>query len=117
MANVHSQPHFVISVWAMTGVSTAPTNDDMVSQPCAGPRSEAGNHRANTRAELGSAPASPAPNRKRTHKSRIKPLLAPASGEGSQTSRNGTAPVNAVNADHQSTMRTKTPREPYRSPQ
>src|SRR5262245_9711717 len=90
----------------------------MVSQPCAGPRSETGNQRANTRAELGSAPASPAPNRKRTHRNRRKPLLAPASAvNGGQPSINGTAPVSAVNADHHSTIRTNTPREPYLSPQ
>jgi hypothetical protein len=64
---------------------------------------------------LGSAPASPAPNKNRIRSKSTKPLNT-TPGSGSQENRQ-TQPVSAVKADHQSTMRISTRREPKRSPQ
>lgn len=68
--------------------------------PCTRQRSRRGIQREKTRAAFGHAPASPAPNRKRTP---------------SSAGKLKTAPVNMVNADHQTTMRASTPRLPTRS--
>src|SRR5271154_6467726 len=64
-------------------------------------RSDAGNQRETADVQFGNAPASPAPNRNRTA-SRIRKLV--------------TAPVSAVKADHQRTMRVRILRGPTRSP-
>src|SRR5438067_13760067 len=63
-------------------------------------RSVDGIQRETTDEQLGKAPASPAPKRKRAARSEENPV---------------TAPVNAVKADHQRTIRNKTVRGPMRS--
>ncbi len=78
-----------------------PSSIAVVTIPCARPRDESGNHARRIRAELGNAPASPAPNRNRMTTSDANPQAAP---------------VSAVKNDHQSTIRVRMRREPYRSP-
>ena len=72
----------------------------MKKVPCALPRSCLGNHREKVRATVGSAPASPAPNRNRIVTIDAKP---------------NAMPVSTVNADHQQTIRVSTRRVPIRS--
>ena len=72
----------------------------MIVIPKARPRSRAGNQRPKARVRLGSTPASPMPKSPRSATSDAKP---------------GAAPVAAVIADHQSTMRVSMMRAPKRS--
>jgi len=74
-----------------------PTNDTLIARPC----SDGGNQRETARAMFGKAPASPAPNRNRISSNDRKPAAAP---------------VSAVNADHQSTIRVSAILAPKRSP-
>ena len=64
-------------------------------------RSDGGTQRETADVQLGNDPASPAPKRKRTA-SRVRKLVV--------------APVRAVKADHQRTMRVRILRGPMRSP-
>jgi hypothetical protein len=84
------------------GAIIPPTSAGMLMKPAIRPRAAAGNQRSITRVTLGSAPASPAPNRNRMATSGRKPVAEP---------------VSAVNADHQATIRRSTQREPCLSPQ
>src|SRR6476619_2668377 len=68
--------------------------------PCARPRSTTGNQREIADELLGYAPASPAPNAKRT---------------ASSEKKLETTPVRLVNTDHHATMRVSTLRAPIRS--
>jgi hypothetical protein len=90
-----------MSARASGAVSAPPRREPKNSTPLAMPRSRAGNHCEKLRTALGNAPASPAPNRKRTASSERLPC---------------TVPVSIVNADHHSTMRVSTRRGPMTSP-
>src|SRR5262245_12451419 len=105
----------------MTDEHAPPSCMEVSTIPCTMPRSDIGNQRATTRALFGRAPASPAPNRKRTSISKRK--LSKASGSAEVThgidtfqpllhENLPTQPVSTVNADHQITIRVNTPREP-----
>ena len=72
----------------------------MIVRPKALPRERAGSQREKARERLGSTPASPIPNSQRSARSEAKPAAAP---------------VAAVIADHQSTMRVSIQRAPKRS--
>ena len=65
--------------------------------PIARPRARAGNHFETTVDTLGQAPASPAPNRKRTTSNETRPNVAP---------------VSAVNTDHAIVIRMRVLRVP-----
>src|SRR5262245_32820174 len=99
-----------------------PIRFDVETHAWAGPRLPGGNHRVITRAALGRAPASPAPKRKRMSMSNTKLLnktrVVPFDSDSVNPQLNlKTHPVSAVKADHQSTMRINTRRDPNRSPQ
>src|SRR4051794_10713799 len=83
------------------GVRPPPRCAPMKKIPCAVPRSAVGNQREMALAELGHAPASPAPKRKRMASSELE-LKAAA--------------VAMVKLDHQITIRVSTLRGPIRSP-
>ena len=100
-ANVQRQPHWRIITSVSGTAIMPPIREPRNITPFAVPRSCAGNQRENARAMFGNAPASPAPNRNRTARSVPNPR---------------TAPVSIVNADHHSTMRVRTRRGPYTSP-
>ena len=63
--NVHRQPTRLMKKAASGGVIAPPSCEVVVIAPRAKPRSPGGNQRVTTRAALGNAPASPAPNRNR----------------------------------------------------
>src|SRR5262245_60050319 len=100
---------------ASAGAAAPPICAHVLISACGGPRRPGGNQREITRAALGSAPASPAPNKKRINNNSRK-LSSTIDGSNSYENFQ-THPVNAVNADHQSTMRINTRRDPYQSPQ
>src|SRR5262249_22240436 len=92
----------LVTMNSATGAdSMPPKRDPRNITPFARPRSTTGNQRENVRATFGKAPASPAPNRNRMATNEFKPRAAP---------------VNIVNADHQTTMRVSTRRGPLTSP-
>src|SRR5262249_55954203 len=99
---------------ARSGAPAPPICADVLINACAGPRFPGGSQQEITRAALGKAPASPAPNKNRTNSNRAKPLTT--LGQNSQENFH-TQPVSAVNTDHQRTMRINTRRDPNRSPQ
>src|SRR5688500_2409990 len=90
-----------IKATTIGGVIAPPIRVPMKTQPCAAPRSATGNHFAKLRDVFGNAPASPTPNRNRATNSDAKFQAAP---------------VAAVKADHQITMRVRTLRGPNTSP-
>src|SRR5258706_7128548 len=100
-ANAVRHPWTAISGKASGVVTEAPNasprNAVLMARPC----SETGNHRDTVRAIIGNAPASQAPNRKRTASRETNPTLAP---------------VSTVNADQQRTIRVRALRVPITSP-
>jgi hypothetical protein len=81
-------------------VAAPPSAAAINVSPKALPRSRTGSQRENARERLGSTPASPMPKSQRKVTSDPKPVAAP---------------VAAVMADHQSTMRVRVTRAPKRS--
>src|SRR5262245_11555183 len=95
--NADRQPACSMRTAARYGAVTAPSWAAVNIAPWTRPRSPAGNQREMTRAAFGYAPASPAPNRKRTTNRDTKP---------------NAAPVSIANIDHQTTMRARTASAP-----
>ena len=81
-------------------VIAPPSAPVITARPNTRPRASSGNQRENTREIPGNAPASPIPNSRRTVNSDAKPAAAP---------------VSAVIADHQITIRVSIARDPNRS--
>src|SRR5215213_2839122 len=99
--NVKRQPCNSTSLKTIGGVAAAPRACPIQTVPIARPRCAAGNQRETVEALFGIAPASPAPNKRRTIKSEVNPTVAP---------------VSIVKADHQRTILVSAVRVPKRSP-